>query len=414
MTHQCKAETSRTRLHGVATVYVVVIMLAMLAVLGLAIDTGYVFLTAHQLQNAADAAAMAGAEKVPFSTSQAVTDAVAAAATNTAAKSPVTLTAANDVFIGYYDRATQTFSANTAPYNSCKVIARRTTGSANGPLPLLFAPIFGITTSEVSRQAIAMNRQLGAAILLLSPNANPALMLKGSGSTKEKIVATNGAVVVNSNSSTAVQWTGNPYITASEFDIVGNDTAVATGGVYPSGGLLLNAPVEPDPLAALPAPPTGITQSQPASGGTFQPGYYPNGISVGGTLSPGIYYIEKGISLNGNAALSGTGVMIYLASGGISLNGNTSIDISAPTSGTYAGISYFEARTNSSPVDLRGTTGFNDTGTLYFPAGDVTLRGTPNSYGNQLIANTLTIAGDGAINYDGRNPIGRHGAYIVQ
>src|SRR5262245_41434032 len=129
MTYRNRGEPACLRIHGVATVYVVVVMLAIIAVLGLAIDTGYVFLTSHQLQNAADSAAMAGAEKVPFSTSQAVTDAVAAAAANTAAKSPVNLTAINDVFIGYYDRSTQTFTADTAPYNACKVIARRTTGS---------------------------------------------------------------------------------------------------------------------------------------------------------------------------------------------------------------------------------------------------------------------------------------------
>ena len=394
-------------------------MLVMIGVLGLAIDTGYVFLTAHQLQNAADAAAMAGAEQIPFSLTQAVTDAVTEASKNKAAHTAVTLTAANDVFIGYYDRTTATFQANTAPYNACKVIARRTTGSANGPLQLLFAPIFGISTSEVSRQAIAMNRQLGAAILLLSPSANPALQLTGTGSTKEKVVATTGAVVIDSSSSTAIQWTGNPYITAGELDIVGNDTAVASGGIYPTGALVLNAPVYPDPLASLAAPTQGATQTQPAAGGTFSPGYYPNGITVGGTLSPGIYYIDKGISLNGNDALSGTGVMIYLNTGGISLKGGATIDISAPTnltgaSAVYNGISYFEARGNTSPVDLRGGTGYTDTGTLYFPSGDVTLRGTPNSYGNQLIANTLTVAGDGSINYDGRNPIGRHGAFIVQ
>jgi hypothetical protein len=259
-----------------------------------------------------------------------------------------------------------------------------------------------------------MNRQLGAAILLLSPDANPALKLTGSGSIKDKIVSTTGAVVINSSSITAVQWTGNPYITAGELDIVGNDTDVAAGGVYPTGTLVLNAPVQPDPLASLSAPTKGAQQTQPASGGTFQPGYYPNGINVGGTLSPGIYYIENGIKLNGNEALSGTDVMIYLATGGITLKGNTTIDITAPTSGAYAGVSYFEARDNTSPVDLRGGTGFTDTGTLYFPAGDVTLQGTPSSYGNQLIANTLTVAGDGSINYDGRNPLARHGAFIVQ
>jgi Flp pilus assembly protein TadG len=400
---------------GVAVVYLALVMIVLIGVLGLAIDTGYVFLTAHQLQNAADSAALAGANEVPFSTSQAITDAVAEASKNNAAQTAVTLTAANDVFVGNYDRTTSIFKANTGPINACEVIARRTTGSANGPLNLLFAPIFGITTAEVSRKAIAMNRQLTAAILLLSPSASPALMLTGSGSTKDKIVVANGTVFVNSNSSTAVQWTGNPYITATELDIVGNDTAVASGGVFPTGSLGLNSSVAADPLSSLAAPTRGPQQIQPPNGGTFQPGYYPNGITVGGTLSPGIYYVDNGISLKGSdAPLTGTGVMIYLASGGISLKGGSTIDISAPTTGAYAGMSYFEARTNSSPVELRGGSGQTDSGTLYFPAGDVTLQGTPNSYGTQLIANTLTIAGDGQIVYDGRNPIGRSRAFLVQ
>ena len=76
-------------------------------------------------------------------------------------------------------------------------------------------------------------------------------------------------------------------------------------------------------------------------------------------------------------------------------------------------MSYFEARNNSSSIDLHGNSS-SDSGTLYFPAGNVTLQGTPNSYGNQLIANTLTVAGDGQINYDGRNALARHGAFLVQ
>src|SRR5579871_2785182 len=143
----CGVRKFHSARRGVALVYVAVILIALIGVLGLAIDTGYVFLTAHQLQNAADSAALAGADEVPFDTIQASSNAVSEASQNNAAHHSVTLTAANDVSVGNYNRTTGTFTANTSPYNACQVTARRTTGSADGPLSLLFAPIFGITTS---------------------------------------------------------------------------------------------------------------------------------------------------------------------------------------------------------------------------------------------------------------------------
>jgi len=221
--------------------------------------------------------------------------------------------------------------------------------------------------------------------------------------------------VIDSNSSTAVQWTGQPKVLAAELDIVGNDTDAST--VLDSGTANPNSPTLPDPLASLAVPDKGTTQASPNKGPvTYLPGYYPNGITAGGTLTAGIYYVENGIALDGNDTLTGSGVMIYLASGGITLKGTTTIDISPPTDGIYKGISYFEARDNSSPIELRGTSGQSDTGTMYFPAGDVTIHGTPTSFANQLIANTLTVAGDAklVINYDGRNINNRYKAYLIQ
>lgn len=401
---------------GVALVYVALILLALVAVLGLAIDTGYVFLTAHQLQNAADAAALAGAAEAPFDSAQAAADAVSEGAKNSAAHLKVTLTVGTDVFVGNYNRTTRVFTANTSPYNACQVIARRTKDSPDGALGLLFAPIFGITTSDVSRQAVAMNRPIGPGVLLLNATASPALQMTGTGSNPDKIkITNNGAVVVDSNSSTAVQWTGNPFITAGELDIVGNDAAVAGAGILPTGTLNINATPVADPLASLapPSKPGNTVTSQVA--GKWPAGYYANGLPPG-VLSGGIYYVDNGIDLKGNEAIDGSaGVLIYLHTGGITLKGNSTIDVNAMTTGTYAGIAYYQDRLNTSDVLLRGTSGMTDTGTLYFPGAQVTLAGTPKSFGNQFIANTAVIQGDAQLNidYDGRNPAWRHRAFMV-
>ena len=49
---------------GAAMVFIVIVLLMLIGFIGLAIDWGYTFRTSQQLQTAADAAALAGAEKL--------------------------------------------------------------------------------------------------------------------------------------------------------------------------------------------------------------------------------------------------------------------------------------------------------------------------------------------------------------
>jgi Flp pilus assembly protein TadG len=406
------------RCRGIALVWAALLMLMLVAFLGIAIDLAYGFVVANELQNAADAAALAGADEAPFDSTQAVTDATNTAAANSAAGSKVTL-AASDVVVGNYNSQTATFTAAGTPTNAVQVTARRTSTSPNGSLGLLFGPIFGVNTVDVSRKSIATNDMLGAAILILNQTASPAIQLTGTGASSDKALVTNGgAVVVDSGSSTAIQWTGHPYISAAVLDIHGNDTAVPGSGVYPSGSLSLQAPIVPDPLASLSPPTQGTNQgglkTQPPGG--WPAGYYPNGLPAG-TLAGGIYYVDGGISLKGNQTLDASaGAMIYLHTGGISMKGTSTLVINPLTTGPYAGISFYEDRSNSSAVTLQGTSGQTSTGTLYFPKAQVTIAGNPNSFGNQLIADTLVVQGNGQlnINYDGRNPTYRHEAYLVK
>jgi len=378
------ARPGNRRQRGFAVVYIAVTLLILLGVVGLAADTAYVYLTGEQLQLAADAAALAGAQQVSFNPSTAVSNAVSIAAANTAAGAAVQLNSATDVQVGNYVRSTATFTANTAPYNACKVTANRTAGSLGGPLNLIFGPIFGVTTANISRLAIAMNdpEAGGAGLVCLDPTANPAIQLTGTGSNPNKIVVTNGGVAVNSNSSTAVQWTGHPYVVATSFAITGNDTAVNTGDVYPSGTALLNQSPNPDPWASLPAP----TKPTTVGSGT-NPGYYPNGLSAG-TLASGIYWVDGGISLKGHDVLDASaGCLIYLHTGGITMKGTSSVTYAPMASGTYAGICIYQDRGNNSATTLVGTSGSTCTGIVYCPAAAVSIQGTPTSYGTQLVHN---------------------------
>src|SRR5207253_1447227 len=135
------------------------------------------------------------------------------------------------------------------------------------------------------------------------------------------------------------------------------------------------------------------------------------------TLAAGVYYIEGGINLTGNRALNASaGVMIYLHTGGISMSGSSSITINPPTSGTYAGISFYQDRGNSSPITLQGTPGANNSGVMYFPAAHVSNAGNPNSTGSQLIADTLDVQGNSQLNINYNNGFStpRHQSFLVQ
>jgi hypothetical protein len=404
---------------GIALIWIAIVGMVLIGLAGLALDTGYVLWTAHQLQNAADAAALAGANSVAFDTAQSTADAVFTAAANKAAGASVQLDAGSDVTIGSYDRAARSFSAGGSKPDAVKARARRTDGSPGGPLNLVFGPMFGISTSNVSREAIAVTSPLRPGVILLNRTANPSLELKGTGSQGAKVKITgDGTLVINSNSNTALSWNGQASISAAGLYITGNDTAVRTGSIYPTGSLVLNSPPVTDPFAALPPPAQGINRNG-SSGPNILPGYYPNGLPKGDlTLAAGVYYIDGGISLKGNETINATaGVMIYLRTGGVSMGGNTSISISPPTSGTYKGISFYQDRSNSSPVTLQGTPGANNSGVLYFPASHVTLAGTPIGTGSQLIADTLEVQGNALanINYDNNAvSIPRHQSFLVR
>ena len=196
-------------------------------------------------------------------------------------------------------------------------------------------------------------------LFVLNPTAAGALTLSGNASIKIP-----GAVVVDSNSTTAISASGNAQLTASVIDV--------GGGFQKSGNASFSpAPIRgvsaSDPLAALPTPASRSDQlrhlnlSGNSQTTTINPGIYSQ-ITVSGnarlTLNPGIYIIEGGgLTVTGNASISGTGVMIYNAGsnypgsggnfGGITLSGNGTFNLTAPTTGTYAGILIFQSRQNT-------------------------------------------------------------------
>ncbi len=386
--------------------------MALILILALAADSAHVYLAAHQLQNAADAGALAGALKVRVNIDNAAHNrAVNVAGANKANNASVQLAAnlgnaaGGDVVIGVYNFNTNTFSPTLTSPNAVKVTARRTTGSPGGALPLIFGQIAHINNAQVSRTATAVcGGNLAAGLILLKPTGT-AIDLKGSGNT-DKIQVINGGIQVNSDSTNAVSWNGHANITADSLYVYGNQTNL--NGAFSIGKVGINSPPVPDPLANLPVPTPGPTRTN--SGTTLLPGYYPSGISGTRNLTSGEYYVRGGLS--GNLTSLSGGVMIYVETGNV----NANLKLTAMTTGTYAGVAVFMARNNAGSVSLGGNAGTTSLGTIYVPAATVDMHGTPDVVANQIIAYAVNMNGTPQIkiNYDGRFPALGHQVWLVQ
>jgi hypothetical protein len=133
-------------------------LIALMAVAALAIDIGLMYSHRQQLQNIADAGALAGAEALRQGMNPAA--AVAAVKETVNANSTVgesVIVSDNDIVVGAWNDVTKTVDpwdpTKTDP--AVQVTANRTKGSASGPEPTILAGILGRKTVDVSATAIA-------------------------------------------------------------------------------------------------------------------------------------------------------------------------------------------------------------------------------------------------------------------
>ncbi|MFL5240484.1 MAG: pilus assembly protein TadG-related protein [Gemmataceae bacterium] len=294
-----------------------------------------------------------------------------------------------------------------------------------------FSNVFGSGSTPVQARAVArgaMDARANPAILILDPSGASALSVSGTPS-----ITTNSTIVVDSNNSQAASASGNAQVNAPETDITGDYTTSGGGTFF--GKVNVGQASTPDPLASLPAPdPASLTvQSNSAlsyggqSSVTLNPGVYKGGISASSgaaiTLSPGIYYLDGGgLSVGGQASITGNGVMIYNApktsSDSLDIGGGGTITLSGPTSGAYAGISLFQDRNSSVGATLSGGSQMNITGTFYFAGAPVKITGNSSTavIGSQYISRDLTIGGTASltVTWDSSKVARQRAIYLVE
>ena len=284
-----------------------------------------------------------------------------------------------------------------------------------------FAKIIGITSLNVSAGATASLVSAGeCGLCVLSPDAEPAL----NGNGNAAITVVGAGVVVNSTASTAAELKGNATITATSIGgprAPGGFTTTSNGDYIPNP--TLRSPV-PDPLSFLsmcPAAgasvcPTNNRSNVNLTGNdsqTIEPGIY-NSIGASGngtlTMNPGTYIIKDSFDFSGNGVIAGAGVTLYFAcssyptpctagqeGASFDFTGNGAMNLSAPTTGPFKGLTVFFDRNNASTDAGYSGNGSGFGGTVYMKSAKLTLTGNGGLLGSRIVADTVDLGGNGAL-----------------
>lgn len=394
-----KPQARREGEQGQAVVLVALLMSVLLLAVGLAIDSGQLFVARRTAQEAADAAAWAGAVALHLG-----------GTTQDAKNAAVTDATRN----GFTADASTTVTANAPPLSGphaadsqyIEVIITRSVRTS-------LMPQGSLTAIKVRGVAGTVPVSTGYALMTLEPTKKHSFEITGNGN----VTVTGASVYVNSNDNEAAKRSGN-----------GTLTVAAPAGAYVVGGQngftnpwTTGVTPVPDPFAGYPKPSTvGLTNygKVKVNGGTttLQPGIYDE-LSVKGnanvTFAPGIYILRGGMDLgpdtdSGAGNISGTGVTFFNAGKNfptkssdckkISITHDGAFNVTAPTSGQYKGmLIYQDADCKGFDISIKGNGGVTTpSGTIYAPSAKVKVEGNGDlNLAGQLIAETVEVSGNG-------------------
>jgi Flp pilus assembly protein TadG len=373
---------------GQALLLVAGSLAALLGFAGLVIDVGQLRYAQSQLQSAADAAAIAGALEISYcggtTNCSVMQTAVQQAVVENGLTGSTLLTQcasnSNTGLIITLNNGPCSMSSdpNAENPNYVEVLLTQTA-------PTFFEQALGINSVKIGARAEATIGNSQFCVDILDPGG---LTFEDTGTVI--LNAPTCGILDDSSSSDAFSAAGSATVTASAIDIHGGDRV--SGNVqFPSAKPVLNAPKLLDPLNWLnsqtpnTAPCTFTSTVNVTSNQTLNPGVYCGGISISGSstvaFNPGTYVItgSTGLSISGSGTLTGTGVTFYFSNGSLSMSGSTTMDIIAPTTGTYAGVLLFQSPTDASPMTMSGSSSSKYQGAIYLPDAALTISGGGNS-----------------------------------
>jgi Flp pilus assembly protein TadG len=254
----------------------------------------------------------------------------------------------------------------------------------------LLSSLWNSKPVTITARSVAVANGGVGCLLVLDPTANGAATVQGTAS-----IALNGCSMYdNSNSTTAVSAGGSSAISARSVNTVGDVSGASQ--ITTTNGIVTHTVPTTDPYAGV---------NIPSYSGCDQ-----NNLSVKTTvtLSPGTYYIDRGsLQVNGGATLQGSGVTLVFTSSnghnyaGATINGGATVNLTAPTSGTFSGIAIYGDRgmPTGTKYSFNGGSGQGFGGAVYLPKGaiDYSGGGNVNTTCTQVIGDTVNFSGNSTL-----------------
>ncbi len=375
---------------GVVAIIVAVMLMTLIAFLGLAVDSGYMFMKKNELQNAADAVALTCLIK----------NNITACGTSALPTNSTPVTSYTDItpvltpvippgnIADYVVLATYPFSLCPSSASLCSK------ASVSTNFTPFFMSIFGFSNISLSASAVAAKMGTDCIIVLQT------LGLKG---TPDILGPTcNIRMGASSTNGNANQVAANNYIynghPPSDCGSHCVPSAISIAGAVPLPPLMPNAPIWDA---------TATSRSDPQCKNAtcnLLPGYYPAGIDCSGAkanclFAGGKYYLDGPLNLaSNNGQSSGTGVFFYMR--GTGSNGNVDINAGGMSSLTAFGTSVGTCATTNNQLliyspnsnsgqafSLKGNIKSSLVGNIYLNGYDMTWKG-----GNDVLLNgTLVV-----------------------
>jgi Flp pilus assembly protein TadG len=381
---------------GAVFVYTAAALAVLLGMAGLAVDVGYWYWSQRDIQSAADSAAMSAALEIARGATPAE---IEARARDSASLNGYQHGGGSILVTINRPPASGAYAGDN---NYIEAIVQQDQGGF----------VSSVTHSgdmTIAARAVATLAGAPSCVIALNPAADDAIGVTGNGT-----VTLDCGAQSNSNSPTAIDQIGNSSITAESIQTVGG----YGGNNYtpmPQTGM---PPVE-DPFAYL-NPPTVGPCDEPnkvtinAGNHSLDPGVYCGGLEIRNgnvDLDDGLYILDGvGLQITGGATVTGDNVTIFIpatatgsmvAGSGLTIfiAGTATVTLTAPTTGPYDGILFYQDPASDPALGWRliGGSDMSLGGVLYAPNQDVEFMGDNAGNGTPwtaLIADEVDFVGD--------------------
>jgi len=314
-----------------------------------------------------------------------------------------------DIQTGHWTSATRLFTAGGTPLNAIQVTTRRASENGNA-VPTLFARLAGINSLDVSTTSVALWNARQYCILAIGTSGSAGVSLLSHGAPKADLSQCNIAsnTSMRCDGSNLLAPIGDAHITNNGCGVVQNSNTPLV--LDPYAARAANIPLNPTPCTNYNG--QNLTGAPAAGSTTFSCGTLKLTKDITLTGNNNVIVVENGqLNTNGHTistAKDASATIIFTGTNGSyshTLAGSGTVDISAPTSGTWAGVAVYTNPTLTTGVDLSdagNSPSWNISGLVYMPRAIVTWSGYIGKATNGLsclvlVVDSLTINGTGAM-----------------